>query len=117
MPSAGFVQVLADGSVTALWLGYGLVEVKERLQVDRATYEGKLFPKKEAEKKDHECVPVLYFFVTRTPRGARARAQSVLREYSLLRAHTRIARHGVPGSDRGSAQEASARCAREPCGS
>lgn len=38
MPSAGFVQVLADGSVTALWLGYGLVEVKERLQVDRATY-------------------------------------------------------------------------------
>ena len=58
MPSAGFVQVLADGSVTALWLGYGLVEVKERLQVDRATYEGKLFPKKEAEKKDHECVPV-----------------------------------------------------------
>ena len=108
MPSAGFVQVLADGSVTALWLGYGLVEVKERLQVDRATYEGKLFPKKEAEKKDHECVPVLYFYVLR------ARTKCAQR---VLRAHTRIARHGVPGSDRGSAQEASARSAREPCGS
>ena len=114
MPSAGFVQVLADGSVTALWLGYGLVEVKERLQVDRATYEGKLFPKKEAEKKDHECVPVLYFFVTRTPRAHKVCSEST--PYSAL-THTRIARHGVPGSDRGSAQEASARSAREPCGS
>ena len=95
MPSAGFVQVLADGSVTALWLGYGLVEVKERLQVDRATYEGKLFPKKEAEKKDHECVPVLYFFVTRTA-VLRARTKCAQRVLPTPRSHT----HRPPWSAR-----------------
>ena len=89
MPSAGFVQVLADGSVTALWLGYGLVEVKERLQVDRATYEGKLFPKKEAEKN-------VYRYCTSLLLVLRARTKCAQRVLPTPRSHT----HRPPWSAR-----------------